>query len=46
MWSVQDYVSRVLELKLRLWTALSRPQLEEMVIENGQVEVKEIFDLT
>ncbi|XP_044049627.1 uncharacterized protein C22orf31-like isoform X2 [Siniperca chuatsi] len=36
----------VLELKQRLWTALSRPRLEETLGEDGRVEVKEIFDLT
>ncbi|XP_044049625.1 uncharacterized protein C22orf31-like isoform X1 [Siniperca chuatsi] len=41
-----DYVSQVLELKQRLWTALSRPRLEETLGEDGRVEVKEIFDLT
>eukprot|EP00064_Thunnus_orientalis_P019967 superscaffoldBa00005250_g20098 len=41
-----DYVARTLELKQRLWTALCRPQLQETVMEDGRVEVKEIFDLT
>ncbi|KAM7397209.1 hypothetical protein PAMP_020201 [Pampus punctatissimus] len=42
----QDYVAQTLELKQRLWTALSRPRLQETVMEDGRVEVTEILDLT
>lgn len=42
----KDYVSQVLELKQLLWTQLGRPQLQETLMEDGRVEVKEIFDLT
>ncbi|CAJ1055782.1 uncharacterized protein C22orf31-like isoform X1 [Xyrichtys novacula] len=41
-----DYVCGVLELKRRLWEALSRPQLQERLMEDGRVEVTEMFDLT
>ncbi|KAF3705999.1 Apoptosis facilitator Bcl-2-like protein 14 [Channa argus] len=35
-----DYIPKALELKQCLWTALSRPHLEETVMEDRRVEVK------